>query len=124
MIRQPVCPGEIVTVDEKVEIVAGFDDNSKHEKDQTPQWQQSFEIAPKRIVDMRGPGFSPPMQTAYWGTDNCLYGNPNQYPIMAPPVFLTPNHDYQSMCVWGHRSTNAIKIPPLISLSFRNGLRH
>lgn len=119
MIRQPVCPGEIVNVDEKVEIVAGFDDNSKHEKDQTPQWQQSFEIAPKRIVDMRYPGFSPAMQTAYWGTDNCLYGNPNKYPIMAPPVFLTPNHDYQSMCV-GTPIHNAMN-PPLISLSSEMG---
>lgn len=91
-----MCPGEIMNVDDKVEIVAGFDDNSKHDNPQMPRWKQSFNIAPKSIIDMRGPGFSPPMQTAYWGTDNCLYGNPSKYPLMAPPAFTTPNKEYQS----------------------------
>ena len=98
MNRQAICPGEIIDVDKHVEIVAGFEDNSKLENPQIPRWQQSFNIQPRSVIDMRGPGFSPEMQTAYWGTDNCLYGNPSIYPIMAPPVFARPNHDYQSMC--------------------------
>ena len=62
-----------------------------------PKWQQSFAIKPRSVVDMRGPGFAPAMQTAYWGTDNCLYGNPREYPIMAPPYWSKPPKDYTSM---------------------------
>lgn len=71
-----------------------------------PLWLQSFRIEPRSIIDMKGPGFSAPMQTAYWGTDNCLYGNPNQYPIIAPPVFYKPNKEYVSM--WKTTSSDAI----------------
>lgn len=87
-----------MNVDPDVQIVAGFDDNSKADKAQMPQWQQSFTIAPKSIIDMRGPGFAAPMQVAYWGTDNCLYGNPQPYPIIAPATWYKPNKEYTSMC--------------------------
>ena len=107
-------------MDTHVEIIAGFDDNSKSEKSQTPLWQQSFNIKPRSVIDMRGPGFSAPMQTAYWSTDNCLYGNPSIYPIIAPPVFYKPNKEYTSM--WEITFSDVSHSANI--MGFRNGLRY
>lgn len=75
-------------VDPQVEIIAGFDDNSKSEQTGTPFWQESFVIAPRIKVDITIPGYDQNMPTAYWGDDNCLYAPMKIYPswFPTPPV--------------------------------------
>lgn len=84
-------------VQPQVEIVAGFDDNSKRYDVWVPLWQESFVIEPRIQVDLHIPGYSQEMKTAYWGDDNCLYAPMQIYPnwFPAPPVVVLHNSNDQ-----------------------------
>ena len=95
--RQTLCPGRSLDVDPQVEIIAGFDENSKSEATGVPLWQESFVIQPRKKLDIAPPGFNQDMPTAYWGDDNCLYAPVQIYPISIPypPVLLNFNSNDQ-----------------------------
>lgn len=84
-------------MDPKVEIIAGFDENSKREPTGVPLWQESFVIEPRIKLDGSLPGFNQEMKTAYWGDDNCLYAPVQIYPniLPFPPVVLNFNSNDQ-----------------------------
>lgn len=95
--RQTLCPGSSLDVDPQVEIIAGFDENSKREPTGVPLWQESFVIQPRIKVDIPLPTYSQDMPTAYWGDDNCLYAPIQIYPTLfpAPPVVFGFNSNDQ-----------------------------
>lgn len=76
-------------VDPQVEIIAGFDNNSKGEPTGKPLWQQSFVIESRIKVDIPIATFNQEMKTAYWGDDNCLYAPVQIFPLITPyPLVL------------------------------------
>lgn len=98
--RQTLCPGKSMDVDPQIEIIAGFDENSKSEATGTPLWQESFVIEPG-IKTISLPAFDQEMKSAHWGSDNCLYAPIQIYPswIPAPPVVFGFNTNQQGQIV-------------------------
>ena len=87
-------------VDPQIEIIAGFDRNSKSEATGTPLWQESFVIQPGiKTVDI--PAYSQEIKTAHWGDDNCLYAPMQIYPswFLVPPVVFGFNMNQQGQIV-------------------------
>lgn len=95
--RHALCPGKSMDVDPQVEIIAGFDNNSKREATGVPIWQESFVIQARKKFDFDVPTLSQDMPTAYWGDDNCLYAPTQIYPnaLPFPPVVFNFNKNDQ-----------------------------